>query len=236
MKVSALTVNGSGPSTGWLYASTFESDLDETVVPNPPSTLRAKAEDDSITIAWNPPSSKNILVRGYTIGWGKGIPDEYTKVVDNKQRYFVIEDLSKCLLIPCPPFCYATQLNDPPSPPHLTLGLVSQLAAPLSQLFLPTDLLQLRQPTNPPFVENKFAHESSQICFTTSPSQPIVQLSKTLHCLSAKRRDKCQRYPKCKSISTNLLFSFSLQVSFQSSSIQTSFSSSDLCFHCRAEQ
>ena len=97
MKVSALTVNGSGPSTGWLYASTFESDLDETVVPNPPSTLRAKAEDDSITIAWNPPSSKNILVRGYTIGWGKGIPDEYTKVVDNKQRYFVIEDLSKCL-------------------------------------------------------------------------------------------------------------------------------------------
>ena len=116
VKVSALTVNGSGPSTGWLYASTFESDLDETVVPNPPSTLRAKAEDDSITIAWNPPSSKNILVRGYTIGWGKGIPDEYTKVVDNKQRYFVIEDLSKCLLIPCPPFCYATQLNDPPSP------------------------------------------------------------------------------------------------------------------------
>ena len=105
---------------------------------------------------------------------------------------------------------------------------------PLSQLFLPTDLLQLRQPTNPPFVENKFAHESSQICFTTSPSQPIVQLSKTLHCLSAKRRDKCQRYPKCKSISTNLLFSFSLQVSFQS--IQTSFLSSDLCFHCRAEQ
>ena len=101
VKVSALTVNGSVPSTGWLYASTFESDLDETVVPNPPSTLRAKAEDDSITIVWNPPSSKNILVRGYTIGWGKGIPDEYTKVVDNKQRYFVIEDLSKCLLIFC---------------------------------------------------------------------------------------------------------------------------------------
>ena len=110
VKVSALTVNGSGPSTGWLYASTFESDLDETVVPNPPSTLRAKAEDDSITIVWNPPSSKNILVRGYTIGWGKGIPDEYTKVVDNKQRYFVIEDLSKCVSssFAHTPFCYAT--------------------------------------------------------------------------------------------------------------------------------
>ena len=55
-----------------------------------------KAADDSITIVWNPPSSNTILVRGYTIGWGKGIPDEYTKVVDNKQRYFVIENLSKC--------------------------------------------------------------------------------------------------------------------------------------------
>ena len=42
-------------------------------------------------------SSNKILVRGYTIGWGKGIPDEYTKVVDNKQRYFVIEDLSKSI-------------------------------------------------------------------------------------------------------------------------------------------
>ena len=95
VKISALTVNGSGPATGWLYASTFESDLDETIVPEPPSSLRARAADDSITIMWIPPTSNSILVRGYTIGWGKGIPDEYTKVVDNKQRYFVIEDLSE---------------------------------------------------------------------------------------------------------------------------------------------
>ena len=95
VRISALTVNGSGPATGWLYASTFESDLDESVVPDPPGVLRAKASDDSIAIMWKPPSSNKILVRGYTIGWGKGIPDEYTKVVDNKQRYFVIEDLSE---------------------------------------------------------------------------------------------------------------------------------------------
>ena len=95
VKISALTVNGSGPATGWIYTSTFESDLDESVVPEAPAQLRAKASDDSIVIMWSPPSSNKILVRGYTIGWGKGIPDEYTKVVDNKQRYFVIEDLSK---------------------------------------------------------------------------------------------------------------------------------------------
>jgi neogenin len=46
---------------------------------------------------WAPPTSNSILVRGYTIGWGKGIPDEYTKVVDNKQRYFLIENLSKSI-------------------------------------------------------------------------------------------------------------------------------------------
>jgi hypothetical protein len=46
---------------------------------------------------WAPPTSNSILVRGYTIGWGKGIPDEYTKVVDNKQRYFVIDNLSKSI-------------------------------------------------------------------------------------------------------------------------------------------
>ena len=65
------------------------------VVPDPPARLRAKASDESIAIMWEPPASNKVLVRGYTIGWGKGIPDEYTKVVDNKQRYFVIDDLSK---------------------------------------------------------------------------------------------------------------------------------------------
>ena len=44
---------------------------------------------------WTPPRNNAILVRGYTIGWGKGIPDELTKLVDDKQRLFVIQNLSK---------------------------------------------------------------------------------------------------------------------------------------------
>ena len=61
--MTALTVNGTGPYTGWLTATTFTSDLDESVVPEPPASLKAKASDNSITIAWNPPSSKvNISV------------------------------------------------------------------------------------------------------------------------------------------------------------------------------
>ena len=43
VKIAALTVNGTGPSTGWLYASTFESDLDETVVPDPTDVIDAFA-------------------------------------------------------------------------------------------------------------------------------------------------------------------------------------------------
>lgn len=40
IRVSALTVNGSGPMTEWLTAETFENDLDESQVPEPPSSLR----------------------------------------------------------------------------------------------------------------------------------------------------------------------------------------------------
>lgn len=48
---------------------------------------------NSIAVSWNPPSNQNVMVRGYTIGWGKGIPDVYSKLVDGKQRAFVIEKL-----------------------------------------------------------------------------------------------------------------------------------------------
>ena len=48
---------------------------------------------------WTPPRDNTILVRGYTIGWGKGIPDELTKLVDDKSRFFVIQNLSKLFLL-----------------------------------------------------------------------------------------------------------------------------------------
>ena len=98
VKIAAMTVNGTGPATSWMQQTTFLVDLDESVVPDPPSSLRAKASDDEIQIMWTPPRDNQILVRGYTIGWGKGIPDEYTKLVDDKERYFVISGLSKCML------------------------------------------------------------------------------------------------------------------------------------------
>ena len=88
-----MTVNGTGPATSWLLARTLEADLDESVVPDPPSGLKAVAEDTKITIYWRPPRKNRIKGRGYTIGWGKGIPDEVTQIVDDKHRNFVIDNL-----------------------------------------------------------------------------------------------------------------------------------------------
>ncbi len=88
-----MTVNGSGPATPWLSTRTFLSDLDESVVPSPPSSLSASARADQISVRWTPPRDGRVLVRGYTVGWGRGIPDEYTSVVDAKQRGHVIVGL-----------------------------------------------------------------------------------------------------------------------------------------------
>ncbi len=93
LKVSALTVNGTGPATPWMEAATFATDLDESSVPGQPSWLRARSAYDQITIAWAPPRDNRILVRGYKIGWGRGIPDEYFKLVGDNERTFSIPDL-----------------------------------------------------------------------------------------------------------------------------------------------
>jgi len=58
------------------------------------SSNAARPMANSIAVSWNPPSNdQNVMVRGYTVGWGKGIPDVYSKLVDGKQRAFVIEKL-----------------------------------------------------------------------------------------------------------------------------------------------
>ncbi|XP_022241027.1 neogenin-like isoform X2 [Limulus polyphemus] len=93
IKIAALSVNGSGPSTDWLTTETFENDLNELVVPDHPKSLRARPQANSIFVSWTPPQNQNIMIRGYTIGWGIGFPDVYTKVLDGKQRYYTIENL-----------------------------------------------------------------------------------------------------------------------------------------------
>ncbi|KAM7157393.1 neogenin isoform 4-T5 [Molossus nigricans] len=92
-RVAALTGNGTGPATDWLSAETFESDLDETRVPEVPSSLHVRPLVTSIVVSWTPPENQNIVVRGYAIGYGIGSPHAQTIKVDYKQRYYTIENL-----------------------------------------------------------------------------------------------------------------------------------------------
>lgn len=93
VKIAALSVNGTGPATDWMTAETYQNDLDESRVPDQPSALRAKPTSTSIFVSWGPPRNLDIMIRGYTIGWGIGLPDVYTKVLNGKQRYYTIENL-----------------------------------------------------------------------------------------------------------------------------------------------
>ncbi|RVE74229.1 hypothetical protein OJAV_G00019960 [Oryzias javanicus] len=93
-RVSAITVNGTGPNTEWTTAETFESDLDESRVPDQPSSLHVRPLVNSIVVSWTPPENQDIVVRGYTIGYGIGSPHSQTIKVDYKQRYYTIENLN----------------------------------------------------------------------------------------------------------------------------------------------
>ncbi|XP_022254822.1 neogenin-like, partial [Limulus polyphemus] len=93
VKIAALSVNGSGPPTQWFTVDLYENDLDESIVPDRPKSLRARPSATSIFVSWTPPRNQNIMIRGYTIGWGVGFPDVYTKVLNGKQRHYTIEYL-----------------------------------------------------------------------------------------------------------------------------------------------
>ncbi|KAM9461507.1 neogenin 1a isoform 2-T2 [Clarias gariepinus] len=93
VRVAAITVNGSGPATDWSTAETFESDLDESRVPDVPGSLHVRPLVNSIVVSWSPPENQDIVVRGYIIGYGIGNPHSQTIKVDYKQRYYNIENL-----------------------------------------------------------------------------------------------------------------------------------------------
>lgn len=67
----------------------------ESRVPNQPSSLHVRPLVNSIVVSWTPPENQDIVVRGYTIGYGIGSPHSQTIKVDYKQRYYTIENLGR---------------------------------------------------------------------------------------------------------------------------------------------
>uniref|UniRef100_A0A8C4Q661 Cell adhesion molecule-related/down-regulated by oncogenes n=1 Tax=Eptatretus burgeri TaxID=7764 RepID=A0A8C4Q661_EPTBU len=92
-RVTAMTVNGTGPFSDPVTAVTFEDDLDESRVPEQPSSLHVRPLTNSIVVSWTPPAEPDLLVRGYLIGYGVGSPYTETVKVDGRQRYYTIEKL-----------------------------------------------------------------------------------------------------------------------------------------------
>ena len=67
----------------------------ESMVPGRPTSLRVRPFPSSIVVSWTPPEEQHIMVRGYILGYGKGIADVYKQVLDAKQRYHTIKGLGK---------------------------------------------------------------------------------------------------------------------------------------------
>lgn len=80
-------------STELYFFSTFPSL--ESRVPDQPSSLHVRPLVNSIVVSWTPPENQDIVVRGYSIGYGIGSPHAQTIKVDYKQRYYTIENLGK---------------------------------------------------------------------------------------------------------------------------------------------
>lgn len=93
VKIAAININGTGPFSEWHSIETYENDLDESRVPESPSFIRTRPNAESIAVHWGSPEGQEIKVRGYVIGWGKGIPDEVTVIVDENTRYYEINGL-----------------------------------------------------------------------------------------------------------------------------------------------
>lgn len=98
IRLSAINTNGSGPATDWLSADTYDNEPDESTVPSEPSPLRVRPTSDSIHVSWSPPGTgttpaRNVHVRKYILGWGKGIPDYFAHELDEKTRQYTIANL-----------------------------------------------------------------------------------------------------------------------------------------------
>ena len=71
----------------------------ESQTPPRPARLQAKPRANSIVVQWAPPApDSKILVRGYVLGYGRGIADVYQVRLDANTHDYTIKNLRECLL------------------------------------------------------------------------------------------------------------------------------------------
>ncbi|XP_030826495.1 netrin receptor DCC-like, partial [Camarhynchus parvulus] len=92
-QVAAMTANGTGPPSAWVAAETPDHDLDESQVPEQPSSLHVRPLPSGISLSWTPPQNPNVVIRGFLIGYGVGSPYAATVTLEPKQRSYNILNL-----------------------------------------------------------------------------------------------------------------------------------------------
>ncbi|CAK9303096.1 unnamed protein product [Gordionus sp. m RMFG-2023] len=100
VRVSAITVNGSGVPSEWVSFTLppvyFARHLDESRVPDSPGSLKVLPlrGGAKIFVRWTAPANHNdILVRGYTLGYGIGVPDIFSRVLSPAVTSYTLVDL-----------------------------------------------------------------------------------------------------------------------------------------------
>jgi hypothetical protein len=90
IRLTARTVNGSGPSSDWFIAETFENEMDESKVPGSIQKLHVEPTDKSIVLHWIPPYDSNTtLIRKYILKYGIGYPDKTVEIQPNHNSYIL---------------------------------------------------------------------------------------------------------------------------------------------------
>jgi len=101
LRLVAVSCRGKSPPSKWARAHTgsratrsSEEDTirDETRVPGMPKALRTRTLTNSIILTWEPPQD-NVLVRGFVVGHGEGVPDVKWQYVEASTRTFTINNL-----------------------------------------------------------------------------------------------------------------------------------------------
>ena len=62
-------------------------------MPEIPDRLVVRPLTDSLVVQWVPNRRSKYIVRGYYLGYGKGIPDVYRQVFDSDTFFYTIENL-----------------------------------------------------------------------------------------------------------------------------------------------
>ncbi|KAI6182409.1 hypothetical protein M3Y97_00377300 [Aphelenchoides bicaudatus] len=85
--------NGTGPFTEWATIEMpVEEDQTDEVAPAP-SELKVFAGYDSIHVSWSPPTEHNVIIQGYSVGWGVYVPDREKANVGPDDRSYTIKGL-----------------------------------------------------------------------------------------------------------------------------------------------